>query len=159
MNEHNEPFHKSKASLLEKLRFASVGLINTLVDFSLLNALIFIVHLPIMGANFISTFAAMCLSLVLNKHFVFQDKEPLSGKKFVLFVCITLASIWIVQAFIILLLTTVFADQLQTVSQALHDLSGFSKDFFVSNIAKVFATIGSLIWNYYFYKRLVFKKI
>lgn len=158
MEEHSKSTSSTKASLLEKLRFALVGAMNTLVDFGIFNTLIFTAHLPIIAANLTSTFAAMCLSLALNKYFVFQDKEPLTGKKFVLFIGITLVSIWLIQSCVIALLNGAFGVPLHAAAQTLHELTGFNEKFFADNIAKVFATFASLVWNYYFYKRLVFKK-
>ena len=158
MEEHSKTTSSNKASLFEKLRFALVGATNTLVDFGIFNTLIFAAHLPVIAANLISTFTAMCLSLVLNKYFVFQDKEPLSGKKFVLFIGITLVSIWVIQSSIIALLNGVLSVPLHAAAQTLHEFTGFNEKFFADNIAKVFATFASLVWNYYFYKRLVFKK-
>jgi len=146
-------------SLAEKSRFVAVGVFNTGFDFLLLNILVSFVGLPLQGANFISAFAAMCLSFILNKKFVFNGKGMFNAKEFFTFVGITLLGIWGVQGVVIFLLTQQFPQPLSTIADTIHAngiASSFSIDFIRNNIAKVVATVASLVWNYIFYKYVVF---
>lgn len=150
-----------REDLLEKARFAIVGFVNTAVDFTVLNLLVIFIHLPIITANIVSTLTAMLVSLMLNKTVVFRDSKPLTKRSFALFIGVTLSSLWIVQSLVLFILTQQFPHPLTTIAHelALYTHTSMSgESFFRNNLSKIIATIASLIWNYYFYKRLVFKK-
>lgn len=149
-------------SLAEKARFVVVGLINTGVDLLVLNLIVSFIGLPLYGANLISAFAAMCLSFVLNKNFVFHEKGHATVRDFFTFIGVTLIGIWGVQTLVIFLLTQQFPQPLYTIADVVYyhvDYNGFvglSIDFIRNNIAKIVATVASLVWNYLFYKYIVF---
>jgi putative flippase GtrA len=146
-------------SLAEKGRFVVVGIINTTTDLVILNVLVNLAGLPLYGANLISTFIAMCVSFVLNRSFVFQKGEKADMRQFFTFIGVTLLSIWGVQTLIIFLLTQQFPQPLFTIADVVHSTGlaqSFSVEFIVNNITKIIATVASLIWNYLFYKYVVF---
>lgn len=146
-------------SLGEKGRFIVVGFINTATDFSVLNFLVFAFGVPLYGANLISTFLAMSLSLVLNKRFVFKQGARISLREFFTFIGVTLVGLWGVQTVVIFLLVQQFPLPLSTIAATIHDSSFMntpSIDFIVNNGAKVLATGASLVWNYLLYKYVVF---
>lgn len=146
-------------SLAEKGRFVIVGFVNTGFDFLLLNIFVAFAGLPLYGANLISAFAAMCLSFVLNKTFVFHEKGRADVREFFTFIGVTLLSIWGVQTIVIFLITQQFPLPLFTIADAVHDTGvagSFSLDFIRNNLAKIVATVASLVWNYVFYKYVVF---
>lgn len=146
-------------SLAEKGRFVVVGIINTTTDFVLLNLLVSFAGLPLYGANLISAFVAMCVSFILNKNFVFQKSAKADIREFFTFIGVTLLSIWGVQTLIIFLLTQQFPQPLFTIADAVHSTGlaqSFSVEFIVNNMTKIIATVASLIWNYLFYKYVVF---
>lgn len=148
-------------SLAEKGRFVLVGITNTGVDFILLNLLVTFFALPLYGANLISAFVAMCISFLLNKTFVFNEKGKATVKEFFTFIGVTLLSIWGVQTLVIFLITQQFPQPLFTIADAVHDnglTSSFSVEFIRNNLAKIVATGASLVWNYLFYKYVVFSK-
>lgn len=146
-------------SLAEKGRFVVVGIINTSTDFLLLNLLVSFAGLPLYGANLISAFIAMCVSFMLNRSFVFQKGTKSDLREFFTFIGVTLLSIWGVQTIIIFLLTQQFPQPLFTIADAVHSTGlaqSFSIEFIVNNMTKIIATVASLIWNYLFYKYVVF---
>lgn len=128
----------------EKLRFLLVGAINTALDFGLL-LLLTSLGLNKIPANYISTIVAFLFSFVVNKNYTFNSKGGNVKRQFVLFTAVSLTGLWVMQPIIIL-------------------LSGFVLQPFIDNsqiilvISKLLATIVSLVWNYVFYSRLVFKK-
>lgn len=145
--------------MAEKGRFVLVGVVNTGVDFLLLNLLVSFVGLPLYGANLISAFAAMCLSFVLNKNFVFHENKRATAREFFTFIGVTLLSIWGVQTLVIFLLTQQFPEPLFTIADAVHNTGltqSLSSTFISNNLAKIIATLASLVWNYVFYKYVVF---
>jgi len=128
----------------EKLRFAIVGGANTALDFALL-FLFVALGLNSIAANYISTSIAFIFSFFVNKSFTFKSKGGNVKKQFALFIGITIIALWVIQPLLILAVT------------ALLSPFGWNESL-VLFIAKLVATVGSLIWNYVFYSRLVFKK-
>lgn len=128
----------------EKLRFILVGLCNTLIDFGILFGLAFL-GVDKIAANYASTGVALIFSFVANKSFTFKDKEVGSKKQFITFITITLVGLWVLQPIIIWGITS-------TLPLAL--LEGDAARLFV---AKIIATAASLVWNYLFYSRFVFR--
>ncbi len=128
----------------EKLRFAIVGGANTALDFLILFILVAL-GLDKIPANYISTSTAFIFSFFVNKSFTFRDKTGHIAKQFILFVVITIIALWVIQPLIILGVTAVLAPFGLVEAVSLF-------------IAKLVATVGSLIWNYLLYSRIVFKK-
>lgn len=128
----------------EKLRFAIVGGANTALDFALL-FLFVALGLNSIAANYISTSIAFIFSFFVNKSFTFKSKGGNLKKQFALFIGITIIALWVIQPLLILAVTALLSPLSWNESLVLF-------------IAKLVATVGSLIWNYIFYSRLVFKK-
>lgn len=139
-------------------RFAAVGLINTAIDFTILNILTSVVGLPRIPANIASTSAAMTFSFWANKVHVFKSGG--SGKRqAVLFVAGTVFSLYVLQTIVIYTFSEAWlwpVDTAETIIESVGLSDVFSRDFITTNVAKVLATIVSLVWNYWFYQRLVF---
>lgn len=136
------------AELLKKhasvLRFLIVGGTNTLLDFILLFLFVGL-GVDKIAANYISTGAAMVFSFFANKSFTFKDKTKKAKRQFALFFAVTIAGMWGLQPLIIWLVTSSLESYITN-----SDLNLF--------IAKVIATVATLVWNYLLYSRLVFKK-
>lgn len=140
-------------SLTEKLknshqhqvvRYAAVGFINTVIDFGLL-FLLKSLGLPVELANICSTGTAFIFSFFANKKYTFKTTDTNIAREMVLFVIVTLFGLWVLQT-IVINLTMPFAKQIvgdQNVSLLL---------------AKLIATVVSLVWNYILYNKIVFKK-
>lgn len=134
------------------LRFCMVGIINTLVDVPLFVAL-HSAGLNVLVANIISTSLALIVSLILNYKFTFKDRN-LSRARIVLYFAITLVGIWILQPLVI--------SGLLQLNNHLH-LTNFLVQLFGhqkqldSLIAKLGSLAASLVWNYAWYSRVIFK--
>jgi len=135
---------KSLKKHAEKLRFAIVGGANTLLDFSILFLLVGF-GLDRIPANFISTSIAFVFSFFVNKSFTFKSTSGNAKKQFALFIIITIFSLWVIQPIVIIVVSWLMG--------GLGLNSGV-----VLFVAKLVATVASLIWNYFFYSRFVFKK-
>jgi putative flippase GtrA len=128
----------------EKIRFGIVGIANTAIDFILLFALTAL-GIDKIVANYISTTTAFIFSFFINRSFTFKSTDGNVKKQFLLFVIVTLIGLWVIQPLVITAVSWM--------------LSGSSlAEPILLFIAKVVATVASLIWNYLFYSRLVFKK-
>lgn len=128
----------------DKLRFALVGGINTVIDFGILFFLVFI-GLDKIPSNFISTSIAFIFSFFANKTFTFKSKGGNAKREFGLFIAVTIFGLWVLQPIVI-----------SAASAALASLT--VADPAVLFIAKLAATLVSLIWNYIMYSRFVFNK-
>lgn len=128
----------------EKARFLLVGMTNTIIDFGIL----FILNslgLPILVANIISTTTAFCFSFFANRKFTFRAIDGNLKRQIPLFIIVTLFGLWVLQTIVISLVSPVLSDL--GITGALNTL-----------VAKVVATVITLIWNYTLYSRLVFRK-
>lgn len=136
--------HLLKNNIDTKLRFGAVGAANTAIDFGLL----FVMRslgLPVIPANLISTTAAFIFSFFANKKYTFRSHGGNLKREILLFVVITLFGLWVLQNLII-----------QLVLWPLETTTLPSETSLL--IAKVIATLFSLVWNYTMYSRFVFKK-
>lgn len=132
-------------------KFAAVGILNTAIDFAVLNLLSLATGITtgfiIGGVNIPGFGLALINSYLWNKLWVFQDRrdgEPLFAD-FLKFFAVSVGSVLINSGLIILLTTyTPFLGGL-VASRRL-------------NLAKAIATIATLMWNFVGYKLVVFRK-
>jgi len=137
---------KKIAILWQLSKFGLVGVLNTSIDFGILNLLILLTNYTA-GAgigiiNIPSFMAAILNSYFWNKKWVFEKSKK---SNFYQFVAIT---------FIGLLVNTGIVYSLTTIVQPQF---GLSPVIWV-NVAKVFATGFSMVWNFTGYRLIVFKK-
>jgi putative flippase GtrA len=128
----------------EKLKFAIVGGANTALDFLILFVLVGF-GMNAIGANYISTGIAFIFSFFVNKSFTFNNKSKKVLKQFALFIAVTIFGLWVIQPIII-------AGFIATTTSFAWEASA------VLFIAKIIATLASLVWNYLWYSKVVFKK-
>lgn len=127
----------------QKLRFILVGICNTTIDFTVLFGLKAL-GLPVVSANIISTTAAFCFSFFANKKYTFKGNTGNLKRQIPLFILVTLIGLWGVQTLVIFFVTHLLASS--TLNEGVILL-----------IAKIIATAASLVWNYIFYSRVIFK--
>lgn len=128
----------------QKVRFLLVGGINTAIDFGLL-FLLRSFGLPVITSNIISTTAAFCFSFFANKKYTFKTTDTNIVREIVFFVAITLFGLWVLQTVVIYVVTAAFSGL--NIPESLTLL-----------IAKLVATVVSLVWNYTMYSRVVFAR-
>jgi putative flippase GtrA len=127
----------------DKLRFALVGGINTVIDFGILFSLVYL-GLDKIPSNFVSTSVAFIFSFFANKTFTFKSKTGNAKREFILFIIVTLFGLWVLQPLVITAMSYLLTP--------LHVKEGA-----LLLISKLVATVVSLIWNYIMYSRFVFK--
>ena len=132
------------------VRFVVVGVINTGIDFLLLNIEMFFTKITsgpeMLVQNTISFGLATINSYYLNKLWTFDDKDKKKGGiKFAQFLTVSIIGV-IINSSIVYLITS-----------NIHPMFGLSPQLW-ANIAKLAATAISLIWNFLGYKFIVFKK-
>ncbi len=138
-------------------KFGIVGVLNTLLDFTIYNVLSSSVGLTLVQSNIISTSCAMVFSFLANKHIVFQANKGSAAKQAVIFFGVTAFGLYILQTGTIKLLTDVWLAPVALGLTMAHALGLVGHDqFLAKNGAKAIATIVSLTWNYIMYKKVVF---
>jgi putative flippase GtrA len=136
--------------LKQLIKFVIVGSINTGIDFAVLNIEMILTGITsgpgMLVLNSISFSVATTNSYFMNKRWTFEDKDAeKSGVKFSQFLAVSIVGI-IINGGIVYLITS-FTNPLFGLSPQLW-----------ANVAKLFATGISLIWNFIGYKFFVFKK-
>lgn len=127
-------------------KFALVGLLNTAIDFGVLNLLVATTGITggpsIIPLNALAFSAAVANSYFWNRRWVFVDKKH---GNFVIFFAVTVVGVGINSGVVFLITTFV------------SPLAGFDRTLWV-NFAKALATGVSLVWNFTGYRLVVFKK-
>ena len=153
---------KSSKEIAQVGRFGIVGIINTLIDFGLLNLLHIVFGLTKIYANVASTTVAMIFSFFANKTFVFKSKNTTDAIiQAVKFFAFTAFGLWVIQSGVFKLFDEIWPAPVNIALQICHWLgisNFFNDDFLTTNGIKLVATVASLSWNYLTYKRFVFKK-
>ncbi|HSX19147.1 MAG TPA: GtrA family protein [Candidatus Saccharimonadales bacterium] len=131
--------------LWQLAKFAQVGVLNTAIDFGILNFLIGYTHITsgtgIIVINAISFTVALINSYFWNKNWVFAGKTKAN---FVTFAVVTVIGL-LINTGVVYGLTTYVAP----IIVSTHTLW--------ANVAKLLATGLSLVWNFSGYKVIVFK--
>lgn len=132
------------------LKFGITGIINTGIDFVILNILTFLTGITqgyqLFGLNVASFSIATVNSYFLNKYWTFEARsKEKQAAQFSQFLAISIIGA-IINSGIVAFFTTY-------ISPAF----GLSPAIWV-NVAKVFATFISLIWNFIGYKFIVFRR-
>lgn len=146
-------------------KFAFVGIINTILDFAILNVLIaigfsatfLILGQKILIANVISVSIAMVNSFILNRQWAFKSQNKNVAMEIAKFAVVTLFGMFVIHQLIFSLFLYRFTLVSDIAYRIIHALSlPFSREFISLNTSKVIAVVGSLIWNFFGYKFFVF---
>lgn len=146
-------------------KFIGVGISNTIVDFVVLNVLVFlglratltIGQRQFLIANIISVSCAMVNSFIWNRKWTFSSKEKAVLLQVIKFLVITLIANYLIQQIVLNQLYYRF-DLLDKFAEILARIIPKTKDFFKLNISKAFAVLCAGIWNFLGYKFFVFRK-
>jgi len=146
-------------------RFGLVGVVNTLIDFAILNIVSRVFGLSDLAANIPATTVAMVFSFFANRTFVFRANSSKADKAYTYrqalrFFAFTAFGLYGIQSGIIFLFEHVWTTPVGVgvyVAQSLGLLQLVDQKFIVTNGVKLVATAASLIWNYVMYKRFVFR--
>ncbi|MFH0712818.1 MAG: GtrA family protein, partial [Candidatus Jorgensenbacteria bacterium] len=129
-------------------KFAAVGALNTFIDLGILNLLILLTDIT--GGVYFSVFkgvsflTAVTNSYYLNKFWTFGSRLPVTFQEYFRFAFFTLIG---------LLINVAIASFIVSV---LGPLFGIGPRAW-ANVGALAATIISLIWNFFAYKKFVFK--
>ncbi|WP_082499370.1 MULTISPECIES: GtrA family protein [unclassified Rathayibacter] len=138
----------------QQVRFLVAGSLNTAIDFVLLNIMTLALGAPVLLANSVSVVFGICLSYVLNHFFVFRYPDRVTVKRFLEFFAITGFSSLVIQNVIIWLFEMLFGT---SFGRSLLFLgSDADNNILAINFAKAVAVLVGLVWNFAFYRLVVF---
>lgn len=133
-------------------KFFIVGIVNTGIDFTVLNIEMLTTGITsgpaLIFFNVISFSVAVVNSYFMNKYWTFEDKRPDADKaavKFSQFIGVSIVGISINSALVYAFATFI------------PPMFGLSAQLWV-NVGKLLATGASLVWNFVGYKLWVFKR-
>lgn len=128
------------------VRFGLVGGTNTLVDYGVLNLLVWVFAIQsavmLAVANAGAFFVANLNSYVWNKRWTFKDSRHGTVRQYVLFLSVSLVGLLVNSGLIYGVMQSGFMADGEFILRA--------------NFAKAIATVGSMAWNYVAYHYLVF---
>jgi putative flippase GtrA len=131
----------------EIILFVSVGLLNTAIDFTILNLLIILTRhtrgLWLIGFTCCGFLAAVINSYILNGSLTFRDQATRSSQHFLRFIAVNVVGLVINSSIV----------------GSLAQISGNRFPLLATiNVSKILAVVGSLTWNYIATKRWVFNE-
>jgi putative flippase GtrA len=133
------------------IMFAAIGIFNTLFDMALYVLVQYLTG-SIIIANIVATSAALIGSYLLNSKLTFKAKKW-TAKSFILFVVVTIFGLWVLQTGVIYLLTPLVG----IIPEVLWRLFGPLEDIVKILAPKVAATAVTVVWNFLWYNKVIFK--
>ena len=139
-------------------RFALVGTVNTVINFAVLNLTFHALRQSKLTASFVATTCAVACSFVLNRSFVFMDKER-SRHTFWRFLIVSGFGVLVIQNTVYALADTMLEGYEYRIAGDIHLLTGISLSGNAANInlSNAIASLAVMIWNYNGYRAFVFR--
>jgi putative flippase GtrA len=138
--------------------FALVGATNTLIDFTIFSTLR-VLDVPVLFANMASTSTTMIFSFIVNRRFVFGAGQAPVQRQVVLFFVGTAFGMYVLH-YLALVGMLRIVPEFPELAASMHKHLGIgesaARTLLRSVSAKVGATLVSLVWNFFFYRRVVF---
>lgn len=142
-----------------QLRFVLVGVCNAVISFGLLNLLFYKIHLQKIPASLVATSCALLFSFVMNREYVFKDKDQAARQQLPIFILVTISgsvlvlnSVYIISLHLLSGHESLIIGPIQTLTTL--KLTGSFVDI---NLSTVIGAIAAMVWNYHGYKWFVFK--
>ncbi len=163
MKEQKPVAKNTKREVAQVGRFGLVGIINTLIDFIILNMVSRATGWSDEIANIPAVMVAMTFSFFANRHFVFKAGEKKDiGRQALEFFPITAFGLIVIQGFVIYFFENIWRYPVELGLSLANWLNiigtaGIDAQFVETNGVKLVATAASLVWNYVMYKKVVFK--
>lgn len=147
---------------LQVSKFATVGVINTIIDVVLFNLIRKFTKTKTILASYISSTIGMINSYVMNKYWTFESTQSglSAAGEAAKFFGSTIIGVYVIHNGLVWLLSEKIKwpyKLVYSITKKLPILKKLSEKFVCDNTAKLFGIAGSLIWNFLLYKFWVFK--
>jgi putative flippase GtrA len=143
----------TKTEKREFKRFTLVGFTATVIDYGILNLFTQVFGFPIVLSNMVSASVSSLYSYTLNRKVVFNSIAHGERRSLALYAISLLISILIIQNTIIF----IFGRGLTESWFEALGATGHVKDLLAVNLAKVFAGLATMVWNFTVQRRFVFQ--
>lgn len=130
----------------QKFRFGLVGIVNTIIDFTVFGALTSL-GVNVIFANYVSTSSALIFSYITNKRYTFRRSGENIKRESVLFLLFTLIGLWVIQPL-----------SIAAIVELSHQATNTDPSTSIFWGAKILAVGVTLVWNYATYNKYVFPK-
>lgn len=150
--------HVKNVVAFRLIRFLIVGAGNTTVNFAVLNFAFYGLHQGKLVSSFMATACAVAFSFILNRAYVFIDKER-PAKKLALFIAVTVSGVMLIQNSVYDIGIHLLRNHELGVINAVHSLASIhlNGNFVDVNISNLIASVFVMFWNYNGYKIFVFR--
>ncbi len=138
-------------------RFTIAGAVNTITNFAVLNFMYYGLHQNKIISIVIATSCAITVSFILNRNFVFSDKErPI--KKLPQFMVVSVLGVFLIQNSVYALCIVLLNHHEAGIAGVIQRGLGLRlSDSFVNvNLSNVIASLAVMFWNYNGYRIFVF---
>jgi putative flippase GtrA len=142
---------RRRSEKLKLIIFTVVGLFNTVFDIVIYVVALNLTH-KIFVANLISTSAALVGSYFLNSKYTFQSRNW-TRKTFMSFAIVTIFGLWVLQTSCIYAINHL----LTNLPVSFWQLFGAFEKTAKQVIPKLLATAVTLVWNYIWYNKVIFR--
>ncbi len=142
---------------LQQLKFVIVGILNTLIHFLILNALVFGIGVDKVWAGVFAALSAMIFSFIANRQYVFKSTSEKLKRQIVVFSVGTLIGAFVFNYGTYVLMLHI----LETIRPAVLVHTPFLTttlfDILQVNLSLITGSVVALVWNYNFYRKVVFR--
>jgi putative flippase GtrA len=140
-------------------RFIVVGIINTLINFAILNLSFYVFNQSRITSNLIATSIALIISFILNRSFVFSHKGRWV-RQFVLFGVVTAVGTILINNTIYIISLSLLSHPASVLSRSASQYGLALRPSFIQiNASAVVASVFGMAWNYTGYRIIVFREV
>ncbi len=141
-------------------RFVAVGILNTGINFAILNIAFYGLHEAKLVSSFMATSVAVLCSFVLNRYFVFKHNGHI-GKQMLRFFIVTAVGVLLIQNLIYAIALHLLGFHEAGIISFVYSLVKIkvASSFVDVNLSNLVASMVVMIWNYNGYRLHVFKGV
>lgn len=141
-------------------RFFVVGLVNTAVNFLILNLAFYVLGQGKIKSIFIATSVALTVSFIMNRGFVFNARIVKAKYQILPFVIITAIGSLGIQSLVYIIVIHLIRGHEWLVGDTVRLLTGLklSNDFIAINTSAGVGSLATMLWNYNGYRLFAFNQ-
>jgi len=149
--------HVKKIVAFRITRFGLAGAVNTATNFAVLNFAFYGLRQNKITSIVIATSCAIAISFILNRNFVFLDKDrPVT--KLARFMVVSVAGVFLIQNGVYVIGIVLLHGHESEVIGTVQHITGYklSSNFIDVNLSNFIASLAVMFWNYNGYRIFVF---
>lgn len=149
---------KSLLTSQRLVRFVQVGVTNALINFSILNLAFYRLGINKIFSSILATTCALIFSFILNRHYVFSDKNKRAHQQILPFILVTISGSLLILNLVYIASLHILDGHEAIFITVLQSLTGitFKPSFIDINLSTVIGALVAMFWNYNGYRLFVF---